>query len=92
MLELPFEMENGSIRTTVREDNQAALSVAGNQRITSRTRQYLARWHFFWNIVNDPQQNIDIVYCPTNEQEADYLTKGLDFETFIRLRKLVQGW
>mmetsp|Transcript_14539 Transcript_14539/g.27360 ORF Transcript_14539/g.27360 Transcript_14539/m.27360 type:complete len:86 (+) Transcript_14539:219-476(+) len=85
-------MENNSIRTTVHEDNKVALPLTVNQRITSRTRHYLARWHFFWNIVNDPQQNIDIVYCPTNEQEADYLTKGLDFETFIKWRKLVEGW
>jgi Reverse transcriptase (RNA-dependent DNA polymerase). len=83
MLELPFETKNDTIRTTVHEDNQAALSLAVNQRITSRTRHYLARWHFFWEIINDPQQNIDIVNCPTDEQEAAYLTKGLDYMTFI---------
>lgn len=92
MLELPFATEMDTIHTTVREDNQAALSLAVNQRITSRTRHYLARWHFFWEIVNDPKQNIEIVYCPTSEQEADYLTKGLDYETFVKFRKLVQGW
>jgi hypothetical protein len=92
MLELPFAAEVDTIHTTVHEDNQAALSLAVNQRITSRTRHYLARWHFFWEIVNDPKQNIEIVYCPTAEQEADYLTKGLDYETFVKFRKLVQGW
>jgi hypothetical protein len=92
MLELPFATEMDTIHTTVREDIQAALSLAVNQRITSRTRHYLARWHFFWEIVNDPKQNIEIVYCPTAEQEADYLTKGLDYETFVKFRKLVQGW
>jgi hypothetical protein len=92
MLELPFVAQMDTIHTTVREDNQAALSLAVNQRITSRTRHYLARWHFFWEIVNDPKQNIEIVYCPTAEQEADYLTKGLDYETFVKFRKLVQGW
>jgi hypothetical protein len=81
MLDLPFVM-------AVHEDNQAALSLAVNQRMTSRTRHYLAQWHFFWDIINDPQQNIDVVYCPTEEQEANYLTKGLDSVTFIKFRKM----
>lgn len=80
MLEPPcFDTKMDTIQNTVHEDTQTALSLAVNQRITSHTCLYLARWNFFWEIVvNDTKQNTEIIYCPTANQEADYLTKGLD--------------
>ena len=75
---------------TVHEDNTAALSLAVNQRVTSRTRHYHVRWHFFWAAIQDSQ--VEVVYVDTLRQEADYLTKGMPVEGFERIRKLVQGW
>lgn len=91
-LSVPKGMAVSKIVSTAHEDNSAALSLAVDQRLTNRTRHYLARWHFFWSIVNNKKNQIDIVYCPTKEQEADYLTKGLDYSTFEYLRSKVQGW
>ena len=91
-LSVPKGMAVSKIISTAHEDNTSALSLAVDQRLTNRTRHYLARWHFFWNLVNDKKNQIDIVYCPTKEQEADYLTKGLDSNTFEYLRSKVQGW
>ena len=78
------------IRATVHEDNTSCLSLANDQRITSRTRHYHVRWHFFWHHVN--QGNVEVVYVETNKQDADYLTKSLPVEPFLANRKRVQGW
>ncbi|GFH47570.1 hypothetical protein CTEN210_04045 [Chaetoceros tenuissimus] len=91
-LSVPKGMAVSKIVSTAHEDNSAALSLAVDQRLTNRTRHYLVRWHFFWSIINDKENKMEIVYCPTKEQEADYLTKGLDRITFEYLRSKVQGW
>jgi len=85
-----FRAPTGSFAVTVFEDNQAALNLATSQRLTSRTRHYHVRWHFFWQAVRDGK--LDVVYIATREQEADYLTKGLPAQVFVYLRMKVQGW
>ncbi|GFH57253.1 hypothetical protein CTEN210_13729 [Chaetoceros tenuissimus] len=89
-LNVPEFTNPDSILTTVHEDNQSALRLATEQRITSRTRFYLARYHFFREHVRNG--DISVIYCPTETQEADYLTKNLPEKDFIRIRELVQGW
>jgi hypothetical protein len=79
-----------TIHCQVFEDNNGALQLATNQRITSRTKYYHIKWHHFWHHVRD--KTVEIMKIDTAEQEADYLTKGLPRETFEKLRKLVQGW
>jgi hypothetical protein len=74
----------------VYEDNTSALTLANEQRITSRTRHYHTRWHFFWEHVKSGE--VEIVHVATIDQEADYLTKGLPREPFERIRRKVQGW
>ena len=72
------------------EDNNGALTLATNQRITSRTKYFNVKYHHFWQHVKDG--TIKIEKIPTTDQLADYLTKGLTREIFVRLRKIVQGW
>ncbi len=48
------------------------------------------KWHFFWQQVRDGM--VAIVKVDTQEQWANFLTKGLNCESFERVRKLVQGW
>jgi hypothetical protein len=86
---LPAELR-ASILCTVFEDNNGALLLATNQRITARTKYFLVKWHFFWEHVKDG--TVDVVKIDTKEQRADYLTKGLPRELFEVIRKLVQGW
>ena len=81
---------NNTINTTVHEDNSSALLLATNQRITSRTRYYNVKWHFFWDHVK--KGNIKVVKVASADQCADYLTKGLVIVIFERCRKLNQGW
>ena len=37
-----------TIRARVFEDNQGALLLAQNHRITNRTQYFLVKWHWFW--------------------------------------------
>ena len=72
------------------KDNNGALILAANQRVTSRTKYFNVKWHFFWQYVKDG--TIAIEPIATIDQLADYLTKGNTREILERLRLQVQGW
>lgn len=81
-----------NFKTNIYEDNSTALSLAVNQKITSRTKHWCVKSHFFWSHVNDPTKNIYCHKVDTRNQHADYLTKGLTRELFQHCRDLNQGW
>jgi hypothetical protein len=80
-----------SMSCRVFEDNNGALLLATQQKITNRTKYFRVKWHHFWQHVCD-RTTVDIQKICTTEQRANYLTKGLSRESFERIRKLVQGW
>jgi hypothetical protein len=83
-----------ALRSTIHarafEDNNGAYLLATSQRITNRTKYYLVKWHHFWAHVKDG--TLEICKVSTDLQRADGHTKGLNRETFERIRKLNQGW
>jgi hypothetical protein len=83
-------LENSTVHATVFEDNQGAYYLVTNQKITNRTRYFLAKWHWFWEHFNNKE--FDVLKCPTTEQYADYLTKSLPKEGFEANRRAIQGW
>jgi hypothetical protein len=87
-LKLPPEL--ASFKTTVHEDNNGALFLATNQRITSRTKYFLVKYHFFWDWVK--RGDVKVEKVDTKDQIADIFTKGLPRETFKYLRHLLLGW
>jgi hypothetical protein len=78
--------------TLVHEDNNSALMLATDQRVTPRTKHYAVKLHWFWSVVNDASNNISVVKIDTKLQQADYLTKGLPTVEFEQRRKMSQGW
>jgi hypothetical protein len=84
------DLQNTKVHATVFEDNQSAYYLATNQRITNRTKYFLAKWHWFWDSYNKGE--FDIIKCPTDEQRADYFTKALSKDLFENNRRAVQGW
>ena len=78
--------------TDVHEDNNSALMLATEQRVTPRTKHYAVKLHWFWSIINDPSNRIKIVKIDTKEQQADYLTKGMPTPSFQECRQRSQGW
>jgi len=76
--------------TTVFEDNNGAISSATTHRVTSRTKHFNIKYHFFWDSVE--KGDIVIERINSQEQKADILTKGLTKDTFEKIRCLIQGW
>ena len=74
------------------EDNQGALYLATNQRLTNRTKYFHVKWHHFWSQVGEEPPKIQVGRVDTDNQKADYLTKALPREVFERNRKQVQHW
>jgi hypothetical protein len=88
-----------SIHCRAFQDNRAAHQLATQQRLTNRTKYFLAKFHWFWSHVrhndddkDDPKRFLDIGTCSTNVMRADNLTKGLLGEKFETNRKMNQGW
>ena len=88
MLDIPCNLKE--VKFTIHVDNTSAITLAVDQKITSRTRHYHAKMHHFWTEVN--AGSYDVMHCKTSEMLADYLTKGLPYDTFVYLRHKVQGW
>ena len=78
------------------EDNQGAFLLATNQRVTSRTKYFCVKYHFFWSYVYHPDRNptgwVHIMECSSEEQNADYLTKGLVVTLYENNRYRLHGW
>ena len=88
-IRLPLNLSS-TIHCTVFEDNNGALILATDQCLTSRTKYFQVKWHFFWSHVKDGKVTVEKI--DSNSQRADYLTKGLPRAVFEHIRKLVQGW
>ena len=91
----PYQTMAQSLTTTIFEDNNSALTLATKQQVTSRTKHYLVKWHFFWSHVkseSNPDGTIEATHVDTKFQKADYLTKGLTKDLFENCRRLNQGW
>jgi len=70
------------------QDNQGAYFLATNQRVTSRTKHMLVKFHWFWSHYNRGEFTIETV--KSADQLADYLTKGLSKDLFLKNRQSVQ--
>ena len=72
--------------TTIFEDNQSCITLAANPVHYARTKHIDIKCHFIRDHAD--KEDIDIVYCPTEEMVADVLTKLLArpaFEVHIRV-------
>ena len=81
-----------TFRATIHKDNQGALKLAKLEpnRHTPRSKFYALKLHWFqsWLEAN----KIDLVFCPTEEQIADILTKSPATSVFRNCRQMLMGW
>lgn len=96
-IEIPKHLKTSSsnIVSTMFEDNSSTLNLANKQHVTSRTRHYAVKFHFFWSHVkteSNPEGAISIEKIDTDKQQADYATKGMAKDGFVNCRFLNQGW
>ena len=84
------EVAKPRIYCEVFEDNTGALEMAQIHKYRPRTKHLNVKLHHFRKYVNDG--SIRLRKIGTEDQQADYLTKPLNYDAFARLRKLVMGW
>ena len=65
-------------------DNKSAINLANNPISHGRSKHIETRYHFLREQVNSGK--LKLVYCPTQQQLADVLTKPLKKERFEHLR------
>ena len=82
--DLGFEQESP---TVISEDNQSAIAIAKNYKVTARTKHIDVRYHFIKELID--KYFITILYCPTEEMIADIMTKGLVKQKFDYFRDML---
>jgi hypothetical protein len=87
---LPREVQ-ATILAEVFEDNQGCLALATNHRLTSRTKYFHVKWHWFWYHFK-VHREFTISHVSSSLQDADYLTKQLPKDGFRANRERIQGW
>ncbi|GKV49004.1 hypothetical protein SLEP1_g55778 [Rubroshorea leprosula] len=68
-------------------DNVSAIDLAKNPITHGRSKHIDVRFHFLRDQVG--KKAIELVYCKSENQVADILTKPLKFEAFIKLRSML---
>jgi hypothetical protein len=75
----------------VYQDNQSTIALVENGKSNSdRTRHVSIR--YFWVKDRIRNQEIEVIYCPTDDMVADILTKPLVGKQFIHLRNMLLNW
>jgi len=74
----------------IAEDNSAAIAHATAElRHIRNAKHYEVKLRWLQQLVVDEQ--VEFIYCPTSEQCADFFTKPLDLETFVRFRDILMA-
>ncbi|CAL2257556.1 unnamed protein product [Prunus armeniaca] len=73
--------------TLVYCDNNSAIKLSKNPVLHGRSKHIDVRYHFLRDLTKD--ETIDLIYCRSEDQVADILTKPLKLPVFSKLRKLL---
>ena len=77
-----------NVTLAIAEDNAACIAQAESGiRHVRNAKHYSVKLHFLQQLVVD--NDVEFVYCPTNEQLADFFTKALDEDKFVMFRKMI---
>lgn len=87
---IKIETSKAEVHCRVFEDNSGALEMARIHKYRPRTKHLHVKLHHFRDYVE--RKEISIHKISTDQQPADFLTKPLSYEAFIRHRKTVMGW
>jgi ribonuclease HI len=73
----------------LKSDNQAAIRIATNDTLHSRSKHIDIRYHFIREVVK--RGEVELNWIGTKDQQADINTKGLDGNTFKGLRDRIMS-
>lgn len=89
-----FMEEQGKriLETFLHQDNESAikLEVNGITSSSQRTRHISIKYFFVKDRLES--ENIQVVFCPTDEMIADFFTKPLQGSLFQKLRSIIMGY
>lgn len=68
-------------------DNSSAIKLSKNPIMHRRTKHIDVRYHYLRNLSNE--EEIRLVFCGTNDQVADIMTKPIKLDQFMKLRSLL---
>eukprot|EP00268_Persea_americana_P008044 TRINITY_DN13089_c0_g1_i1.p1 TRINITY_DN13089_c0_g1~~TRINITY_DN13089_c0_g1_i1.p1 ORF type:complete len:530 (+),score=94.20 TRINITY_DN13089_c0_g1_i1:90-1592(+) len=68
-------------------DNSSAIKLSKNPVFHGRSKHIDVRYHFLRDLCTDGV--IDMIYCRSEDQVADILTKPLKLPVFVKLRELL---
>ncbi|UYV76882.1 K02A2.6-like, partial [Cordylochernes scorpioides] len=77
------ELTNETILAKLNIDNQSAMTLMKTGQMNRKTKHIDVRYHFLKDQI---RENVDVQFCPTQDQVADILTKPLPKETFEKHR------
>ena len=89
-LKYPIHTVEAKVHCRVFEDNSGALQIAKTHKFRPRTKHLNVKLHHFRDYVT--RGEISIHPIDTTMQQADYLTKPVNFDILTRLRPMVMGW
>lgn len=72
---------------TYYEDNQSCIRVAEEPRDSRRMKHVEVKYYFIRDLIK--AESIRMEYVPSEDQQADILTKGLPTATFVKLREIL---
>ncbi len=72
------------------EDNQATIQIAENPYQRGRTKHLGRRYQFVREAIDNNE--VILIYCPTESNVADIFTKPLGHKRFIHLRSILLGY
>ena len=72
-------------------DNSSTIKMSKNPIFHGRTKHIDVKFHFLRELVKEGV--VELIFCGTNEQIADIMTKPLKLESFVKMRNMlgVQG-
>ncbi|CAL5368349.1 unnamed protein product [Camellia sinensis] len=73
--------------TPVYCDSSSAIKLSKNPVLHGRSKHIDVRYHFLRDLTKD--ETIDLIYCRSEDQVADILTKPLKLAIFVKLRRLL---
>lgn len=81
------ELTGCVLKTNLYIDNQSAISLAKTGVLNKRSKHIDVRYKFIHERVISG--DVNVMYCPTEKQIADILTKPLNFVKFKKLRDII---
>ncbi|RVW47997.1 Retrovirus-related Pol polyprotein from transposon RE1 [Vitis vinifera] len=76
--------QNQSRSCVIQCDSSSAIKLSKNPVMHGRSKHIDVHFHFLRDLTKDG--SVELVYCDTQEQLADIMTKPLKLNTFVKLR------